>query len=308
MGEIFALAHALAWAISALMVRTQIYHLGPLIITAARTTVAGIAFLPVFFCYPLEGYLSLPIRAYTLIFGAMGIALLFGDPFFIRSLAILGAARAMPITNAFPVFTLFISPAVTGEKITAGMALGTLTVFAGVTLIAMSEPPPGEGLQTPEGLGKYQAVKGIFYGLIAALAWAVSACINKLAFMDYPLNPLMISAVRIPVLAVASWTLLPFEDRWGGFPRWSGRTWVAIFGAGLIGMFLGSLLFLEAIARTSVTRVVTLACTAPLFAVPLAVWFLDERLNRRMVIGTVLTMLGAWTVSAPPEWQFFPVF
>jgi len=303
MGVAFALACAFVWALSTLIVRTQTYHLRPLTLNIARINISGLLFVPILLSYSWAEYQALPLRAYGMVCGALAFGLLFGDTLFIRSVAMLGAARSLPLLNLFPVFTLITSPVMTGEKPTLHMALGTLLVVAGVTCIARSGAQAVPGSATPR-LGKGVAVLAVGLAIIANVSWAIGTCINRLVFMEFDANVMMIAAVRMTVLAVVSWTLLPFKGRVAELRGLKRRNWVALAATGVAGTFLGGIFYMTSLKYIDAARAAALTTTAPLFGVPLAVWLLEERINRWTVFGMALALLGAWSVSAPPEWQF----
>ena len=73
--------------------------------------------------------------------------------------------------------------------------------------------------------------------------------------------------------------------------------WVILIVGALIGWVLGSVLFLTTIALCGPTRAAILTSTSPLFALPLSVLFLKERVSRAILAGTALTVVGIIVVS-----------
>ena len=304
MGEILALLCAFFWAISVLILRTQTHHLKPLTLNLIRIVICASLICPLLFLFPIQTYRSLPWQAYGMICGSLVIGLMFGDTCYIQSIALLGAARAMPLTNAFPVFAILVSPWLTGEQITLHMAIGTSCVVAGVTMIVRSGSLAATAALERE-LGSRAAVVGVLFGLIAALSWTVSTSIHRIVFVQYNPDALMVATVRMSFIGVISALLLWFRPRDPGQDKLTGKNWLAIVASALCGPFLGGILFVGATKYAGVARVASLVTTAPIYGVPLAVLYLGERINRWTVLGATLTLLGAWTVSAPPEWQLF---
>ncbi len=66
--------------------------------------------------------------------------------------------------------------------------------------------------------------------------------------------------------------------------------------AGFFGMALGSLLYVTAVSYLGAAIMSVVASTAPLFAVPVSVFYLKEKLTRLAVVGIALTLLGVFMV------------
>jgi drug/metabolite transporter (DMT)-like permease len=74
----------------------------------------------------------------------------------------------------------------------------------------------------------------------------------------------------------------------------------------LVGVFQGVSIFLyfSAILQTSVSNALFLLYTAPIFSVLIAKFFLKERIERKTVLGVVLTLLGIIFVLDPRTFSF----
>jgi len=77
-----------------------------------------------------------------------------------------------------------------------------------------------------------------------------------------------------------------------GSPRYNFRSaaWVAV--AGFIGLGLGSLFYIAAVEEAGAGKTAVLTSTMPLFNLPLAVFFLKERVTPRIVLGTITCVAG----------------
>ena len=64
----------------------------------------------------------------------------------------------------------------------------------------------------------------------------------------------------------------------------------------LLGTGLGSILFIYAVEHTGAARTAFLTTSAPVFALPMGVMFLSEKLTPRVLLGTAVTILGIWLV------------
>ena len=66
--------------------------------------------------------------------------------------------------------------------------------------------------------------------------------------------------------------------------------------AGLIGTGVGSVLFIYAVEDIGAARTAFITTSAPVFALPMGVIFLAEKLTPRTLVGTALTVVGIWLV------------
>ena len=76
------------------------------------------------------------------------------------------------------------------------------------------------------------------------------------------------------------------------------RDVAAIAFAGLAGIALGSLLYVYALIESGAARASVLSASSPLFAIPLAIVFLNEPLTRRVLTGTAISVAGIIVVVA----------
>jgi drug/metabolite transporter (DMT)-like permease len=75
------------------------------------------------------------------------------------------------------------------------------------------------------------------------------------------------------------------------------RGWVGILVTGIVAMTVWFLLWLGAMSRVDLSKLMPLEGISPLFIVFGAAIFLGERLNWRGWTGVGLTCLGVWLVS-----------
>ena len=63
--------------------------------------------------------------------------------------------------------------------------------------------------------------------------------------------------------------------------------------AGLFGMAIGSIFYVAGVKYAGAAIASVLAFTAPLWAVPVSVFYLKERLTKLAVVGVIATIIGA---------------
>lgn len=62
--------------------------------------------------------------------------------------------------------------------------------------------------------------------------------------------------------------------------------------AGVVGTGVGSLLFIYAVQEAGAGKTAVLSSISPLFALPLSVLFLGEKITRWLLLGTALAVVG----------------
>jgi drug/metabolite transporter (DMT)-like permease len=94
--------------------------------------------------------------------------------------------------------------------------------------------------------------------------------------------------------------LLPVAGLWEGKRDLLGNSvqdTLALAVAGIIGIGIGSLLYIFAVQEAGAGKTAVLTSTLPLFALPLAVIFLREKITPTVLLGTALCILGIWLVA-----------
>ena len=280
LGALCALGAALAWSVTSLLARSVIAHYGSVTINAVRSGVAGT--LLVAWVIAREGPGALVAMSWTTFaFLAVSIvaAIAVGDSVFFESTRAIGLARAMTIATTYPIGAAVLAAALFGEVITTGVALGTLLTLSGVGVIVSSRAEA-----RPERLGF-----GVWTAVLASVAWAVSTVMMKPPLRE--IEPLTAQAVRLPLASVLLF-LTPWTRGAAGALRDGGRGPLLRMGALSVVTAFSSVLFVASLKYAGVTVGAVLSSTAPLFAIPLGVIFLGERISLTMVAGAIIAVAG----------------
>jgi uncharacterized membrane protein len=105
------------------------------------------------------------------------------------------------------------------------------------------------------------------------------------------IDPLTAQAVRLPLASALMW-LTPWT--WGavGAMRTAGRGPLVTIGVLSVVTAASSVLFVASLKYAGVAVGSVLSSTAPVFALPLGVMFLGERIAALTVVGVLLTLAG----------------
>lgn len=289
MGELAALGTALLWATSSTMAGSQTRRLPATVIGAVQLLAATVLIWSVTAALLATGAIEGTTLARTLALAATAVlGPGIGDTLYFVAIRLLGVARAFPVAMAAsPLFTIALAAAFVGEAITLGVLLGAALTIAGILLIAVRAETIEKVERRPRA--------GLWLVLLAALLWAVSAVLLRLT-ADGIAAPL-VSAVRMPTAAVFVLALALGTGRLRPAGGYSRRSLGILVLAGLLGVGIGSVLYVVAIQEAGAARTAILSSTAPLFALPLAAFSLGERITSRIAAGAVLTVAGIWLIT-----------
>jgi drug/metabolite transporter, DME family len=301
-GEAGALLAAALWAVSVTILTVQTRRIGAISVNAVRSLSAA---LFVLLLIPFSGALSelrgISASTAVAVVGSGVLAMGLGDSLYLASLPLLGVSRAVPISNGlYPLLALLIAAVWLDENVTWLILLGTGLVIVGVSLLVGESSPAvaGDGNGShggPAGAPAGQWRRGLFLLILACVVWAVSTVWLKAGMGD--LDVIAAGVIRIVINALI---LLPVAGLVGGRREIAGngmRNTAALAAAGVLGIGIGSLFYIFAVQEVGAGRTAVLTSTQPLFALPLAVLFLREKITPKVVLGTALCILGIWFVA-----------
>jgi drug/metabolite transporter (DMT)-like permease len=292
MGAAAALASSAMWALTSVLLTSQTARLRPLLMSAIRSLTASLILIGLLVA--TDGLVQW--REMTFITGVsmMGSGVLgqaVGDTLYINALGFLGVTRTFPITNsAYPFLTFLLAVLLLGESVTWLLPFGGGLIVLGITWIVLEQRRADADDATRVQLGR-----GVLFAVAAALAWA-SATV-WLRGQQGNLDAIGAASLRIPAASAAVFaTLAATRGRQPAGYGITPRSIAIVAVAGLLGTGLGSILFIYAVEHTGAARTAFLTTSAPVFALPMGVVFLSERLTPRVLLGTVATIAGIWLV------------
>ncbi|MBI5968004.1 MAG: DMT family transporter [Deltaproteobacteria bacterium] len=288
-GEISALGCALCWAVSSTLTKSLAAKFGAMSLNLIRCLAASVVFWGIIPFSPGTQALSqAPGTAllYLMLSALIGISV--GDTIYIKGLRLINVTLAFPIAqSAMPLLTLAAAVLFLGEPISWSLALGTALVLVGIYLIAA---PEGRGrlpflVTLPEKKGM-----GIGFVLIASLLWAISISFLKVGLQE--VNLILANGVRLPVAAFALIFLILFQKSPHPPIRANIPNVALAAMTGILAFGLGGILFLQAIRYAGAGKATVLTSCAPLFGLPISVFFLKERVTMRIAAGTFFLVSG----------------
>ena len=281
-GAACALASALSWAITSLLVRQLGNVCSMMTINAVRISLSGLVLLAISLGGTAREELA-AMSAFTFLLVASSTVLAagIGDSIFFECARVLGLGRAMTLAMIYPLMAAAFAAAFLGEPITLRSAAGAVTTLAGLGLIVTARSDAGS---THEGQRR-----AVLLSFVVALTWAASAIIMKPAMRE--LSPLTAQGVRLPLVAAFLW-LMPWSR--AGLPRLlaAGRPVVAPLTVLTALTAISSMTWIAGLKYSDVVVATVLSSTSPMFALGLGAMFLGERLSPAAVLGALLTIAG----------------
>jgi len=271
----------MAWAVTSLLARSLMPELGSVAVNAIRSTIGGALLVVWVLATAGAGaFTAISTTAWVLLALSIVMAIALGDTVFFESTRALGLARAMTISTTYPLGAAAIAAVFLGEPVTLPIAVGALVTLAGLVLIVA---PWAE--RAPEERFWF----GVGTAAIASLAWAVSTVLLKPALAET--DAVTAQAIRLPLASAALW-LTPWArsaPRALALSSRGARVRIVVLGA---LTSVSSVMFVAGVKHAGVAVASVLSSTAPMFAIPLAVIFLGERLTPHALLGIAITIAG----------------
>lgn len=178
-----------------------------------------------------------------------------------------------------PVLVMLMAPLFLKEKLTGKKAVCIALAFLGMILVS--------GIFN-EGFGGNGSFKGIIFGLIAALMYAVVIIINKKMGEIGPFDK------TIMQLGTAAVVLLPYVALTGGFKNVELNTLcvIMLLIVGVVHTGVAYALYFSSMSGLSANSIAILSYIDPVVAILLSTFVLKESMDALKILGAVL-ILGA---------------
>ena len=197
-----------------------------------------------------------------------------------------GASVATAIVNLNPMIASLLAIALLGERVTLPIVVGTVVIALGTVLLST----------TGQHLGFRPRL--LFLPLLSATCFGMVSILRKLGLSGA--SPLLGTAINVTTAAVAFGAFMLVVGRHQAIAC-RGRALGYFALAGLMENF-AVFLNIVALGMGTVSVVTPLYGSAPIFVILLSFFFLRgvESLTARVVVGTVLIVLGIYLISFLP--------
>lgn len=198
------------------------------------------------------------------------------------------SAMASILNGTVPLFTILLAHLfLDDEKITAPKILGLLVGFGGVVLLL------GGGLNSDSG----NWLTGQVAILVASISYASSLVFARRSLRET--EPLVQAFIPLVAADTMVWLATPVLESQPQLPV-DGEAWFAILWLGLLGTFVAYILYFSLLRSVGPTRTSLVTYVVPVVGLFLGVVFLDETLDLRLAMGSVLIIAGIVVVNWEP--------
>jgi drug/metabolite transporter (DMT)-like permease len=282
------------WGSSFLWIKVAVQDVDPLILVGWRLLFGSLGLLIVVFATRPKLPHSWRSWALLAVLGLTNTAL----PFVLISWGeqTIDSAVASILNSTVPLFTLILAHLfLHDDRLSLPKAVGLLTGFAGVMVLAARDLEPG-------GLGA--SLLGQVAVLVAAVSYASSSVLARRTMRE--VSPIVQACATVVAADAVVWLVASG----GVHARWAPSTalaWLALLWLGLLGSCTAYLLYYRLIHSVGATRSTMVTYIFPVVGVALGVLFLGERADWHLLAGAALVLsgigvvngLGARTMPAP---------
>ncbi|MFW9811651.1 MAG: DMT family transporter [Candidatus Thorarchaeota archaeon] len=289
LGSLIGVIGAALYSFSVVIYRSQADEIRPVAISAIKMWVA-LPFMTVMTLL-LPGLASafLPMTTILLLGTSVILGAVIGDTVYLWSQERIGVSVAFPIAMSFPIITFFMAVAFLSEPLNLSRLAGAGIAVVGVIMISHEQ---NRQQNEHEVLNKYD-ILGLLGSIATAFLYAIGTIVLQVGIEG--VDPIGGNLVRMIVGSIA-FVPMVIVARTKGMSYPTRRATKLVIIAGFCGMAVGSLFYVAAVAMIGATIMSVIASSAPLFAVPVSVLFLKEKVTLLSGIGILATIIGVTLV------------
>jgi len=290
-GSLIGLIGAALYGFSVVVYKSQSEGIRPIAISSIKMWISLPFMALMLFVFPGIQSIFLPMGTILILGLSVVLGAVIGDTIYLWSQERIGVSYAFPISMSFPIITYFLTVFFLNEPPVLSRLAGAIIAVIGVILISNEQSVGAEFIESTSA--NKSKKKFDFWGITAAIATAVLYAVGTVLLQVgiTGVDPIGGSFIRVvfgsiaflPIVAVASLNGMKVPTR---------KTAIRVMIAGFFGMGIGSLLYVIAVAMVGAAIMSVLSSTAPLFAIPVSILVLKERLTRLAFAGIALTMIG----------------
>ncbi len=285
-GVLSALGSALFWAIAAVFYRLSMKNdISPFLVNFLRIP---LAILFIFVVLLVESqvpllYLALGNSSFVFyLFLATFVMNIVGDTMYLVSIKKTGVSIAYPLSYSYPIMVALLASFILGESLTVNLIVGVMLGVTGVWLISRKK---GESVNVN--------IFGVIAALLASFSWSLGIILFALSVME--MNPLVTGfykLVFLTVLVSPSAVYLIRKDA-----NISERNMLIGMFGGLLGVGIGDWLFYVSLDNIRASVSAALTTSSPLLSLVVSHLYLNEKVDKIQILGTVSIVMGVLVVS-----------
>lgn len=288
LGNLAAFATAICWTVSAVFFTTAASRIGSVNVNRARVLLA----LPMFGLIHLltEGHVfPQNVEAYRWwwlgLSGVIGLAL--ADSFLFEAFLLIGPRLSLLIMSFVPLISTTAAWIFLKEWLAPGEILGVCVAVGGIGWVVM------ERGETPAARDLRRYVLGVLLAIASAFGQAVGLVVAKKG-MEGEFPAISASMIRMVGAAAVMWGAVVLRGQTRSTIReiCNRKVLSSLLAAVVLGAALGIWFSLLAIQYTRLGIAATIMALPPVLMLPLARWWLRERVTGRVILGTLVAFAG----------------
>lgn len=293
MGEFFALAAALSWAISAFLFRAAGTQIPPLILNASKGILAVVALFAWIALTGSAALASVTMNQWCWLLGSGAIGIGIGDTAFFSALNRLGERTTVLVAETLaPPLTAVLAFGWMHEVLSPSAWIGICTTMLGVTWVLTERTQSREQTSLRATLRWNELFMSGCLAVLAAACQSCGAVVSRSVLVESGMGPAESSLIRmLGGLAILAVTIPAVPKPKTARVRWTRRTIVYALLATLLGTIVGIVCQQASLKYTSAGISQTLIATSVLFVLPISL-LRGERPTRRSILGTLLGLVG----------------
>lgn len=284
LGEFYSIACALAWAIAIVCFKKSGESLAPFALNLFKNVLGLLLMVVTILFWQGASWPAIPSDAMMLIAisGVLGIAA--GDTLYFRALNAIGASRVAVAQTLYSPFVIGLSALFLGERLSLPQFGGVALVLVGILLVTHTRGVASVDAQ--------HLRRGALWAIASVFLMAVGVVISKPLLERYDF--LWVVMLRIAAGLIGMLVLVAWRRNAGVLWREYQQVqhWPQIIAGAFFGTYVSMLLWLAGYKYTDASIAAVLNEFTAVFVLPLAVWFLHERVQRRQVAGVALALAG----------------
>ncbi|MCK5297511.1 MAG: DMT family transporter [Candidatus Heimdallarchaeota archaeon] len=136
-------------------------------------------------------------------------------------------------------------------------------------------------------------ILGVILALLATVTWATGTTLIKVGLDRTDIDIIPISGARMTLLLPITFTLFLATKKKTNHYKFSWKAVSFIVLGALIGLFASNIFYLKSIdLLTGTSTPAAIAASGPLITMPLSILFLKEKVDWKIILGTILTIGG----------------
>jgi drug/metabolite transporter (DMT)-like permease len=286
-GEIFALATALLWTITALSFESASKKSSSYSVNIVRLFMA--IFLLGFYTLFKDGFFiatTIPLEAAVILAASGIVGLTLGDMFLFEAFVTIGARITMLLMSLVPPVTALLSFIFLGEALSLMHLLGMIVTLFGIAIVILDR-------KEKTSFKIKHSLSGIFFALGGVIGQAGGLILSKLAMQSFD-NAFAATQIRCIAGFFGLLVIYFFSKRLKQtINLFKNRTAVVLTSVGaFFGPFLGVAFSLLAVHLTKAGIAATLMSIVPVLIIPPSIIINKEKIDLKEIFGSLVTVIG----------------